>query len=43
MISISKCTQILNANGNKYTDEQIKAIREFLMFLAQIEYELNKK
>jgi ribosomal protein L44E len=29
-------------NGEKYTEEQIKTIRELLMFLAQIEYELNK-
>jgi hypothetical protein len=42
MISISKCTQILNKNGNKYTEAQIKKIREVLMFLAHIEYELNK-
>jgi hypothetical protein len=43
MISILKCTQILNKNGKKYTEEQIKTIREFLMFLAQIEYKFNKK
>lgn len=42
MISISKCTEILNKNDNKYTEEQIKKIREILMFLAHIEYELNK-
>jgi len=43
MLSIEKCTQILNANGKKYTEQEVKAIRQLLYDLAQIEYQLSKQ
>jgi hypothetical protein len=43
MISIAQCRKILNQNGNNYSDEEIKKIRDFLYFIAEIEYENFKK
>lgn len=30
---------MLNRNGNNYTDEEIKKIRDFLYRIAELEYE----
>ena len=38
-ISVFKCKEILNKNGNKYTDEEIKEIRDFLYVLVDINKE----
>ncbi len=43
MIPISKCTQILNGGDKKYTNDEIKLIRELLTKLALIEFELTKQ
>jgi hypothetical protein len=43
MISIKKCSKILNTNSKKYAEEEIKKIRDFLYILAALEYQLNKK
>jgi hypothetical protein len=37
MLSDEGCKKILNRNGNNYTDEQIRNIRDFLWSLAQLE------
>jgi hypothetical protein len=37
MLSDDECKKILNSNGNNYTDEQIRNIKELLWSLAQIE------
>jgi hypothetical protein len=37
MLSNDECKRILNRNGNKFTDEEIEQIRNFLWDLAQIE------
>lgn len=37
MISTEKCNKILNRNGNKFSDNEIEQIRDFLWELAQIE------
>ena len=37
MISTEKCKKILNRNGNKFSDNEIEQIRDFLWELAQIE------
>lgn len=37
MIGINECTQILNKGEIRYTKEEIKAIREFLYLIAEIE------
>lgn len=40
MLTIEQCTKILNQNGNvRYTKEEIKAIREFLYAMAQLQCE----
>lgn len=38
MLSIERCKQILNEEGMKLNDEQIKEVREFLYAIANIEY-----
>ena len=43
MINEKECTKILNAGQVKYTKEEVKQIREFLIQLANIEYELYKE
>lgn len=38
LITIEDCEKILNKNGNKrYTRDQIKAIREFLYQMAELQ------
>jgi hypothetical protein len=37
--SIDKCKRVLNRNGNNYNDEQVRQIRDFLYFIAEMEYE----
>ncbi len=34
---IAACKEILNANGNEYTDEEIRSIRDYLQQLAEIQ------
>ena len=36
MLSFNECKKILNAKGNKYTDEQVKEVNEFMEMLAEI-------
>lgn len=48
MISIEHCKKILNKGKRKYTDEEVKQIREFLFLLAELqleneEYMINKQ
>ena len=38
MLSIERCKQILDEEGMKLNDEQIKEVREFLYAIANIEY-----
>jgi hypothetical protein len=40
LISLSKCKAILNKNGKNYSDENVIAIRDFLIELAEIDYEI---
>ena len=42
MLSIQKCKNELEKNGDKYSDEEIEQIREMLYRLATIQYESNK-
>lgn len=39
MISIEECKKILNKGKRKYTNEEVKQIREFLFFLAELQLE----
>jgi len=41
MLSIEKCSKILNKNQRKYTQEQVKTVREKLYQLAEIIYEFK--
>lgn len=43
MLSVEVCKKALNKNSKKFTDEQIKQIRDLLYALATIEYEASKK
>ncbi|MCX6316329.1 MAG: hypothetical protein NTW29_03505 [Bacteroidetes bacterium] len=36
-LEIAACKEILNANGNEYTDEEICRIRDYLYQLAEIQ------
>lgn len=36
-ISIETCKEILNVNGNQYTDEEIYKIREYMYQLVEIQ------
>jgi hypothetical protein len=39
-LSIAECRKILNANGVKYSDEEIKKIREWIYYYAELTLEL---
>jgi hypothetical protein len=43
MISLKTCQEILYKNGKKYSEAEIKIIREQLTKLSQIEYELYRQ
>lgn len=40
MLSIEQCKKILNRNENRYSDEQVKIIRDWLTNIASIEVKL---
>lgn len=43
MLSIEQCIKILNKNGDiKFTNDEVKAIREFLYYMANLQIKLNK-
>jgi hypothetical protein len=37
--SLERCKKTLNKNGNNYSDEEVKKIRDFLYFIAEMEFE----
>lgn len=39
-LSIAECRKILNVNGIKYSDEEIKTIREWIYYYAELTVEL---
>ncbi|GAB4495703.1 MAG: hypothetical protein OHK0019_25550 [Saprospiraceae bacterium] len=39
MLSIARCTEILNRNGKTYTKEEVELIRNLLYTLGQIDYQ----
>ena len=43
MISLEKCKEILNCDGQNYSIEEIKMIRHSLESLASVFYELTQK
>jgi hypothetical protein len=40
MLSIEQCKKILNKDKKRYEDDEVKAIREWLMNLSKIEVKL---
>jgi len=40
MLSIEQCKKTLNKGGIMYTDEEVRQIREFLYFIAEMDYNL---
>lgn len=44
MITLERCKEVLNTGKKKYNNDEIKEIRDYLYFLAelQIEVENNK-
>jgi hypothetical protein len=43
LISLEKCNEVLNKSEQKYTQEEIKVIRETLTQIAEIVYEFKKE
>jgi thiaminase len=43
MISLKACEEVLNKNRRKYSDSEIKIIREILTKLSEIEYEFYEQ
>ncbi len=43
MLSIEKCYELLNKNGNKYTIEETREIRKSLYQIADIYYESKQR
>lgn len=41
MLSLEICKKILNSGENKYTENEIKLIRDFVFFLAELQIENN--
>ena len=39
-ISLTECKKILNKNGNRYTDNEIIEIRNWLYFISEITLEV---
>lgn len=42
MLSIDKCKTILQKDGQKYTDEEVKQIRDLLYKIGQLDYQIFK-
>lgn len=43
MLSLETCTKILNDGKKKYSNEEVKQIREYLYLLAQLQFEIENK
>jgi len=42
MLTLEMCTKILNKGKRKYTNYEVKQIRDYLYFLAGLQIELEK-
>jgi hypothetical protein len=42
VLTLDYCKNILNKGGRKYTEEEIKKIREFLYFIGELQLENNE-
>jgi len=41
MISLERCKKLLEKNGNHYTDEQVKQLRQLLYKFGNLDYYLT--
>lgn len=41
MLTLAESKKILNAGERKYTDEEVKLIREYIYFVAKLQIELE--
>jgi hypothetical protein len=41
MLNLEKCKKLLEQNGNHYTDEQVKQIRQLLYKMGNLDYYLT--
>lgn len=41
MLSLDICKKILSSEGNKYTVDELKLIRDFVFLLAELQIENN--
>ena len=42
MLTLEKCKKSLNQDKRKYTDEEIKQIREYLYFIGKLQIEIEE-
>jgi hypothetical protein len=42
MLSEQECKEVLEKDGNQFTDEEIRRIREFLYNMARVVFEVNE-
>lgn len=42
MINLVECKKILNADKRKYTDEEVKQIRDYVYFLAKLQVKMEQ-
>lgn len=42
MLTLELCTKTLNKGKRKYTNEEVKQIREYLYFLASMQIEIER-
>jgi hypothetical protein len=42
MLNLEKCKKILQKDGQKYTDEEVKQIRDLLYKIGQLDYQIFK-
>jgi hypothetical protein len=42
MLNLSECKKILNADKRKYTDEEVKQIRDYVYFVAKLQVKMEQ-
>ena len=42
MLTLEECKKVLNKKEQKYTDDQVKQIRSFIMLMAEIHLQNQK-
>jgi len=43
MLSLERCKEILNNGKRKYSDEEVKQLREFLYLIAELQLENERE